>query len=59
MQERAGQGAVVGLLGITLDCAATVAGDLGQRPAERGVGDAAAALALAGEEARDASPERR
>jgi len=31
MQERAGQGAVVGLLGITLDCAATVAGDLGRR----------------------------
>jgi hypothetical protein len=54
VQERTGEGAVVGFLGVALDCAAAVAGYLGQRSAECGVGDAAAAQALAGEEARDA-----
>src|SRR5680860_1248235 len=53
-QERPRQRAIVGLLRVALDRAAAVAGDLVQRPAERGVGDAAAAQALAGEEAGNA-----
>ncbi len=46
MQKRARQRAVASLLGVALDRAAAVPRDFGQRPAERGVGDAAAAQAL-------------